>query len=64
MTSESNENFDCPYCGQTNLLVIDITGGPNQQFIVDCEVCCSPIIIRLKIRGKDVVSIDIKKENE
>ena len=64
MDPEHNENFICPYCAQTNELLIDLTGGSFQQFVIDCEVCCAPITVRLKILGEDVISIDIKKENE
>jgi len=64
MILESEESFDCPYCGQINKLLIDVTGGSLQQFVVDCEICCAPVTVRLKIRGKDVIEIDIRKENE
>jgi len=64
MSSEHHENFICPYCGQTNELLIDVTGGPSQQFVVDCEVCCAPITVRLKMHGDELMAIDIRKENE
>ena len=64
MTLESNENFYCPYCGQSNELLVDFTGGNNQRFVLDCETCCAPISIRLKIRGQNILEIDIRKENE
>ena len=63
MPLEQDENFLCPYCGEINALFIDVSGGPNQEFVVDCEVCCAPILVRLKIRGETVVSIDVEREN-
>ena len=52
MSLEQNENFLCPYCGETNELLVDVSGGPHQEFVVDCEVCCAPIVVRLQIRGR------------
>ncbi|GAC20748.1 CPXCG motif-containing cysteine-rich protein [Paraglaciecola arctica] len=35
--------FSCPYCMVTNDLEIDEDNDLNQQQIVDCRICCSPI---------------------
>jgi hypothetical protein len=64
MPLEENENFICPYCGETNQLLVDLSGGPHQEFVVDCEVCCAPILVRLKLRGEAIVSIDVQREND
>ncbi|MBF0490376.1 MAG: CPXCG motif-containing cysteine-rich protein [Candidatus Omnitrophica bacterium] len=61
---ENDEQFSCPYCAESNALVVDITGGANQTFVVDCEVCCAPIVVRLKIRGEEIISLDVRRENE
>ena len=63
MPLEEFENFLCPYCGEINELLIDLSGGPHQEFVVDCEVCCAPILVRLKVRGGAVISVDIEREN-
>ena len=34
--------FDCPYCWQKQLKMID-PSIDIQNFIEDCEVCCNPI---------------------
>ena len=62
MPIEEFENFSCPYCGESNSLLVDVSGGANQSFVVDCEVCCSPILVRLRIRG-EMVTIDVQREN-
>jgi hypothetical protein len=64
MSLEQYENFFCPYCGETNELLVDISGGPHQEFVVDCEVCCAPIAVRLQIRGEDIIAIDVRRESE
>lgn len=35
----------CPYCGETIEIVVDPTGGEDQQYIEDCFVCCRPILL-------------------
>ena len=35
--------FSCPYCMVTNDIQIDEENDVNQQQIVDCQICCSPI---------------------
>ena len=64
MSIEQHEEFSCPYCGENNTLLLDITGGAEQEFVVDCEVCCAPIVIRIKLRGREVISIDALPEND
>ncbi|NNC23778.1 CPXCG motif-containing cysteine-rich protein [Salinisphaera sp. USBA-960] len=38
-------DIDCPYCGETNALTVDVLAG-EQQFTEDCVVCCQPIAVR------------------
>jgi Cysteine-rich CPXCG len=64
MNLEDNENFFCPHCGVPNNLYVDLTGGSRQEFVVDCEVCCSPILVRISVRGGEIVSVSVRKENE
>ena len=35
-------DVSCPYCGETITLFVDEGGGPEQQYIEDCQVCCRP----------------------
>jgi len=44
--------------------MIDTTNGSEQRLVVDCEVCCAPIAVRIKVRGGEIIGIDIRKENE
>jgi hypothetical protein len=34
--------LQCPYCGQAIELSIDAGGGPRQDYVEDCPVCCRP----------------------
>ena len=35
-------SLQCPYCGEPVELQIDIGGGPRQEYVEDCPVCCRP----------------------
>ena len=35
----------------------------NQESIVDCEVCCRPIVVKARLNGDDL-ELDVRKENE
>jgi C4-type Zn-finger protein len=35
-------SVDCPYCGESIDVLIDIS-VPHQAYIEDCTVCCRPI---------------------
>ena len=32
----------CPHCGEANELGLDPGGGPEQEYVEDCNVCCRP----------------------
>ncbi len=54
----------CPYCGEGFGIVIDLSAG-GQDYIEDCQVCCRPIGIgvRLDVDG-DVTEITTRREDE
>ena len=64
MSVEEFEDFLCPYCGGNNALAIDLSGGNRQSFVVDCEVCCAPIAVIVKISAGRVIAVDVRQENE
>jgi hypothetical protein len=39
--------FSCPYCMVVNEIEVDEENDLNQQQIIDCQVCCSPIEIMI-----------------
>jgi len=63
MNLELEEIFHCPYCGSTNFLTIDYSGGNKQAFVNDCETCCKPILINTTVE-ENIVCINVEKENE
>ena len=41
--------ISCPYCGEPTDLLIDPAGGPLQEYVEDCPVCCQPWAIRVAL---------------
>ena len=63
---EANEmsRILCPYCAQGFDVEIDSTGGGEQQWVTDCEVCCRPIVIRVHFENDELVSLDVLPEQD
>lgn len=56
------EQQSCPHCGEMLDLAVDPTGGSSQQWVTDCEVCCSPILVRIEIDLNGGVRITAEAE--
>ena len=40
----------CPQCGESFDLALD-AGEGNAEMIVDCEICCRPMTVTVRVRG-------------
>jgi len=50
----------CPYCAQRVSIALDPSGGANQEYDEDCQVCCRPWLVRVRYddHGGLEVSVD------
>lgn len=48
MSLTQEAEFSCPYCMSPNSIEIDPVNDVSQQQIVDCQVCCQPIEVRIE----------------
>jgi hypothetical protein len=55
--------ISCPYCGETISILVD-GSVEEQQYIEDCEVCCRPMDIRVKVPENGSLRIDVRGEND
>jgi len=55
------KTFRCAWCFEINEIFVDISGGEDQEYVEDCQVCCRPNTIRVHI---DVDSHQVLVENE
>lgn len=60
---QNDYSYQCPYCASDISLLIDISGGEEQSFTVDCEVCCRPIAIHLTMEGEEVMDFNAERES-
>ena len=57
-------DVSCPYCGETITLFVDEGGGPEQQYIEDCQVCCRPITVRVALDEEGDPLVNVSGEND
>lgn len=58
---ETAHEFVCPYCGQPSTVFVDTWAG-HQDYTEDCTVCCSAIL--LHIRVEDYAVREVRAERE
>lgn len=49
--------FTCPYCWETISMLIDHSVA-EQSYIEDCEVCCNPINLKIRLLNSEIVSLE------
>ena len=49
----------CPYCGELVEMVVDPGGGPVQEYVEDCEVCCRPWSVRVAFDRDGVPTVSV-----
>ncbi len=54
----SSEEVSCPFCGQTNDLMVD-PGVGSQRFTTDCQVCCRPFEVIVECEAGEILSLDV-----
>jgi hypothetical protein len=52
--------FMCPYCGENVSMLFELLCGP-QEYIEDCEVCCSPIKVNYNITNREIEIINVQR---
>jgi hypothetical protein len=54
-----SQSVFCPYCGEENEIEIDPSAGRSQAYVEDCQVCCRPwqVQVRLDEDGEAEVSL-------
>lgn len=48
---ETNFSVQCPYCGENIWMEFYPEDGINQEMVIDCEVCCNPILYAVTFKG-------------
>jgi len=53
--------YTCSYCFEQNEVLVDVSGGTYQEYIEDCQVCCRPNRLRIRVRP-DFREADVQSE--
>ena len=46
---DNQTSYLCDSCGEEIVIPLDISQGPDQEYVEDCPVCCRPNIIHVRI---------------
>ena len=49
--------FQCPYCWKDISMLLDFS-VPYQNYVEDCEVCCNPIQLTVRISDNELQQFD------
>ena len=55
---EEFADIQCPFCGQTFPLAVDVSLA-SQQFTTDCEICCRPFELRTECENGEIISVEV-----
>jgi len=51
-------SLECPHCGESFSIAFDVSEG-SAEFIVDCEVCCRPMTVAVRVRDGEIEGLDV-----
>lgn len=60
---QQTADYYCAYCGESSTTFIDISAGSQQSYVEDCQVCCQPNILYVRI-DEETLEIEIDTEPE
>jgi hypothetical protein len=58
---QTTAEYTCAFCGESNSTFIDISAGLEQSYIEDCQVCCRPNILYVRI-DEDTLDVEIESD--
>ncbi len=64
MECTKSVTVQCPYCGALNEEIIDCSVEPPEEYVEDCEICCSPMLIIVESINEEVPVVNVHRENE
>lgn len=56
-------SVECPYCGEWFETGVDLTGG-SAEYVEDCQICCQPIVFKIRISDGQLQELQIEREND
>jgi hypothetical protein len=58
--ADLSASVTCPHCGEESEIALDPGGGPHQEYVEDCPVCCRPwqVIVQYTEGGTAQVQVE------
>jgi transcription elongation factor Elf1 len=53
-----DRTINCPYCGESMSIVIDVSAG-GQNYIEDCQICCQPMQISFEVDEEQLMDLKV-----
>lgn len=63
MNELENKQIQCPYCGEFFDILVDCS-VMNQSYIEDCQICCQPINLDVKVINNSQIEVTVFRDNE
>lgn len=58
---QTTSDYVCAFCGETNSTFVDISAGMQQSYTEDCQVCCRPNVLYVRV---DEESLDVQIDSD
>lgn len=58
---QTTAEYICAFCGESNSTFVDISGGMQQSYTEDCQVCCRPNVLYVRV-DEDTLEIEIDSD--
>lgn len=62
MSLDDEARYVCPTCGEEIVVPVDRHAGDSQSYVEDCPVCCSPIVLRVRVEDDGEIHIEAESE--
>jgi hypothetical protein len=63
-TADTIATSSCPYCGEEVDLAVDPGGGPRQEYVEDCSVCCRPWQVTLTYDAQGIADVQLEPADD
>ena len=55
------KTVSCPWCGERFSVLLDLS-VPHQNYVEDCQVCCSPIVFDVTAHYENDADVRVSRE--
>ena len=60
---QTTAEYICAFCGEPNTTFVDLSAGSQQSYVEDCQVCCRPSILYLRV-DEETLDVEIDSDYE